>query len=101
MPVLSPKLGKVLVKTTHAKDIDDAFNKIFSEYLELKLNTLQQTIREFEKKWRMSFDEFKKHCKKKTLEANPYSFNTEKTYWEWEEAETLKKHYEEIKKQWI
>ncbi len=32
MPVISPQLGEVLVKTTHSKDINDAFNKIFSEY---------------------------------------------------------------------
>jgi len=37
---MSPKLGEVLVKTTHSKDIDDALSKIFSEYLELKLKTL-------------------------------------------------------------
>lgn len=37
MTVMSPKLGEVLVKTTHSKDINDALNKIFSEYLELKL----------------------------------------------------------------
>jgi len=35
------------------------------------------------------------------LKENTYSFNTEKDYWQWEEAETLKKHYEEIKGQWI
>lgn len=101
MPVMSAKLGEVLVKTTHSKDIDDALNKIFSEYLELKLKKLHQTIEEFEKRWKMSFKEFKRHTKKNTLEANAYSFSTEKDFWEWEEAETLKKHYEEIKMQWI
>jgi len=101
MPILSPKLGEVLVKTTHSKDIDDALNKIFSEYLKLKLKTLQETIVEFQKKWGMTFEEFKKHFKKGTLKENTYSFNTEKDYWQWEEAETLKKHYEEIKGQWI
>jgi len=101
MPVMSPKLGEVLVKTTHSKDIDDALNRIFSEYLELKLKKLQQIIGKFEKKWKMSFEKFKKHIKEKTLKADTYSFNMEKDYWQWEEAETLKKHYEEIKGQWI
>ena len=41
MPIMSPRLGEVLVKTTHSKDINDALNKIFSEYLELKLGALQ------------------------------------------------------------
>ena len=29
MPVMSPKLGEILVKTTHSKDMDDALNKFF------------------------------------------------------------------------
>ncbi len=101
MPVMSPKLGEVLVKTTHSKDIDDALNKVFSEYLELKLKALQEIIDGFQQKWGMSFDEFKRHLKEGTLKEDAYSFNTEKDYWQWEEAETLKKHYEDIKGQWI
>ena len=101
MSIMSPKLSEVLVKTTHSKDIDDALNKIFSEYLELKLKRLQQTIEEFEKKWNMSFEKFKKRIKENTLKADIYSFDTEKDYWQWEEAVTLRKHYEEIKGQWI
>lgn len=100
MPVLAPKLGEVLVKTTHSKDIDDALNKVFSEYLELKVKKLQETIEEFQKKWGMSFDEFGKHLKEGISKGEAYSYNTENDYWQWEEAETLKKHYEEIKKQW-
>ena len=101
MTVMTPKLGKVLIKTTHSKDIDDALNKIFSEYLELKLKTLLETIDGFQKKWDMSFEEFKGHFKEKTLKEDTYSFDAEKDFWQWEEAETLKKHYEEIKRQWI
>lgn len=100
MPAVSPKLGKVLIKTTHSKDINDALNKIFSEYLELKLKALEEVIEKFQKKWGMLFDDFKKHFKEKTLKEDTYSFSTENDFWEWEEAETLKKHYEEIKKQW-
>ena len=98
---MSPKLGDILVRTTHSKDLDDALNKIFSEYLELKLKTLYETINTFQKKWDMSFEEFKKHIKDRTLTKDVYSFDVEKDFWQWEEAETLKKHYEEIKKQWI
>lgn len=70
MPVMSPKLSEVLVKTTHSKDIDDAFNKIFSEYLELKLKTLQEKIDEFQKRWGMNFEKFKKHFAEGTLKEN-------------------------------
>jgi hypothetical protein len=65
------------------------------------LKKLYQTIKEFEKKWNMSFEEFRRRFKENTLEADAYSFSTEKDFWEWEEAETLRKHYEEIKMQWI
>ena len=101
MTVMSPKLGEVLVKTTHSKDINDALNKIFSEYLELKLGALQEIIEGFQKKWGMRFEEFKRHFKEGTLKEDSYSFSAEKDYWQWEETETLKKHYEEIKRQWI
>jgi hypothetical protein len=100
MPVMTPKLSEVLIKTTHSKDIDDALNKIFSEYLELKLKTLLETIDKFQKKWDMSFEGFKRHFKEGTLKQDTYSFDTEKDFWQWEEAETLKKHYDEIKGQW-
>jgi hypothetical protein len=99
MPVMSPKLGEILVKATHSKDIDDALSRIFSEYLELKLNNLQKTIEEFETKWSLNFEDFKKNFKEKTLKEDSFSFSTEKDFWEWEEAETLKKHYEVIQSQ--
>ena len=33
MPAISPKLGEFLIKTTKAKDIDNAFQKIFQTSL--------------------------------------------------------------------
>lgn len=33
MLTISPRLGEFLIKTTNAKDIDDAFHKIFSGYV--------------------------------------------------------------------
>lgn len=101
MPAISPKLGEFLIKTTGSKDIDDAFCKFFLDYLELKLKSLDEIIDGFQKKCGMDFDKFKKNLKEETLKKDIYSFDTEKDFWQWEEAETLKKHYEEIKKQWI
>ena len=51
---MSPKLGEVLIKTTHSKDLNDALNKIFSEYPKLKLKKLLEIINEFQKKWGMT-----------------------------------------------
>lgn len=65
----------------------------------MAIEALQETIDKFQKKWEMSFEEFKRHFKEGTLKEGSYSFSTEKDYWQWEEAETLKKHYEDIKGQ--
>lgn len=100
MPAISPKLGEFLIKATRSKDIDDAFRRVFSDYLALKLETFTETIEAFTKRWGMSFDEFKKHFKEGSLKKDSYSFDTEQDFWEWEEAETLKKHYETLIKQW-
>jgi len=100
MPAISPKLGDFLIKATKSKDIDDAFRRVFSEYLELKLESFMKTIESFKKKWGMSFDDFQKHFKEGTLNKDTYSFDVEQDFWRWEEAETLKKHYEALREQW-
>jgi hypothetical protein len=101
MPTISPKLGEFLIKTTKEKDIDNAFQKVFTEYLELKLEDLEETIDAFQKKWGMSFNEFKERFKSRTLEKDAYSFDVEHDFWQWEESETLKKHYKELRKEWL
>lgn len=101
MPVLSPKLSEILVKSTHARDIDDALNRVISEYLDLKLSSLDKRIDEFKRKWNMDFEHFKSNLKNQTLKVNSFSYNVEYDYWEWEEVETLKQHYNTIKEQWI
>lgn len=51
----------------------------------------------------MNFEEFKRKLKEDISRAGSenYSFETEKDFWKWEEAETLKKHYTEIKDLWM
>ena len=49
----------------------------------------------------MNFDEFSKRSEAKTLGQDPYSYEVESDFWEWEKAETLLKHYGTLKKQWI
>lgn len=100
MPVISPRLGELLIKTTKARDIDYAFEKIFKEYIDLKLKELYTKIKEFENKWNMKFNEFKDNFERGTLPPNTYSFDIEQDFWEWEETETLKNHYESLKKEW-
>jgi len=101
MPVMSAKLSEALVKATLARDINDAFNRVFSEFLDLKLNQLELTITGFQKKWGSTFDEFKKNIKENKLKEDSHSYNVENDFWQWEEAATLKKHYDGIKTQWM
>lgn len=101
MPAISPRLGELLIKTTKAKDIDNAFQKLVTEYLELKLKDLHETIERFQRKWGNSFEEFKERLNSGTLKKDAYSFDVEQDFWQWEEAETLKKHYESLKNEWI
>jgi len=101
MPAISPKLGEFLIKTTKAKDIDNAFQRVFTEYLELTLKDLQETIEKFQSKWELGFEEFKEKMKSGRLKKDVYSFDVEKDLWQWEEVETLKKHYESLKEEWI
>jgi len=100
MPAVSPRLGEFLIKATKARDIDDAFEKVFSEYLTMKIMKLVNVSEGFKKKWCMDFDEFKNRFDKGSLKADSYEFDTERDFWEWEEAETLKSHYEELQEQW-
>lgn len=97
---LSPKISEFLIKTTHSSDIDGALEKVITEYLELKLIKLDEAIDQLQKKWGMSFTAFKEHQKEKNKDNDIYSFEMESDFWEWEEKETLRQHYSQIRDQW-
>lgn len=100
MATVPPKLGASLLKATQARDIDEALSKMYAEYLALKTKDLQQKVRQFEEKWGMSFQEFKQALQEDTLPKDAHDFDTERDFWEWEEAETLKTHYEQLHQEW-
>jgi len=62
--------------------------------IELRMESIREQIAAFESKWGMPFDEFAQHCEEGTLEGDPYAYDVESDYWEWEAAETLLQHYE-------
>jgi len=84
MQAISPKLGEFLVKATHSKDIDDAFRRVFSDYLALKIASLAKTSESFKRKWGMDFDEFQRDFKDGALKKDTYAFDTEQDFWAWE-----------------
>lgn len=100
MPALSPEVGTHLLKATRAQDLDEAFDKVFSEYLALKIANLQATIDRLEEKWNMDFSTFKHRVAEDTLPDDAYGYDVEQDFWQWEEAETLKAHYLQIQEEW-
>ena len=68
--------------------------KVLSEYVDLKIARVRQQIQEFESKWGMTFTEFSERCEEDTLKEDPYSYDVESDYWEWEAAETLLERYQ-------
>jgi hypothetical protein len=49
----------------------------------------------------MNFETFKNKMKEGIPKKDSYSFEVEQDFWKWEEAETLKQHYENLKREWI
>ena len=100
MPTFSPEVGAHLLKATRSKDLDEAFEKVLSEYLELKIAHLEHTTSALEEKWEMDFSTFKRRVAENDLSTDAYSYEVEQDFWEWEEAETLKTHYEQVQEEW-
>lgn len=58
-PPFLPTVGAHLLRATRSQDLDEAFEKVLSEYLELKIATLQETTDRLEEKWGIEFSTFK------------------------------------------
>jgi hypothetical protein len=94
MLALSPQVGELLLKATQSQDLDEALHKILRDYLDLKLSSLSAEIGRLAEKWGCTFAEFKEQTK------GEYTYETEKTFWEWERLETLKSHYQALQERW-
>jgi hypothetical protein len=93
---VSPRLGALLTQVTEVPDLEAALWKVISEYIDLKTARIRQQIQAFESKWGMTFTEFARKCEAGTLDEDPYGYDVESDYWEWEAAETLLEHYENL-----
>jgi len=94
---ISPRSGRLLTGIAETPDFEAALQKILSEYIELKIERLEQDIQDFEAKWGMSFPEFAERCEAGTLGRDPYDYEVEKDFWEWEKAVTLLEHYRKFR----
>ena len=98
MIVLPTRISHVLVEATNEPRVDIALNIVINDFLERRLEEAIKKIEAFEDKWAMTFDEFKERCGHDELpdKSDPYSWEVEEDFREWEAAETLKKHYSHI-----
>lgn len=98
---VSPRIGALLADVTETPVLETALWKFLSDYIELKIHSLEERIHQFETKWDMSFEEFNGRIEADTLEQDPYSYEVERDFWEWEQAETLLQHYQTLEKKWM
>jgi hypothetical protein len=98
---VSPRVGALLTQVTETPDLETALWKVLSEHIDLKTQLLRQRIRAFESKWGMTFEEFSERCEAETLGRDPYAYEAESDFWEWEKAETLLRHYEALQARWM
>ena len=94
---MSPRLGELLTRATQTPDLETALWKVLSEYVDMKIATLKETVARFEQKWGMTLAEFSQRCREGTLDEDIYSWGVEQDFWAWEQAMTLLKHYEALK----
>lgn len=99
--VISPSLGILLTRIADTPDLDTALRKVLADYLVLKIVALRDKVRSFEGKWGMPFADFAEASRTGNLAMDPYSFDVESEFWEWEAAQTLLEHYEELRGQWM
>lgn len=95
MLTLEPKLGAFLLNTTQSSDLQEAFHKVFSEYLSLKISALEKIISDLEKKYTVDYEHFLLFYKSNHDEI------TENDFYLWDETISLLDHYKEIKNNWI
>jgi hypothetical protein len=49
----------------------------------------------------MQFEEFAERCEAQTLGQDPYAYEVESNFWEWEKATTLLQYYEALQARWM
>jgi len=95
-----PKMGVFLTQIAETSDVETALWKILTDYTDLKIRSLRQRIRMFETKWGMRFEEFVVRDVQPPAGPEVYAYEIESDFWEWEEAETLLRHYEDVRARW-
>jgi len=81
--VISKPIHKILTSLTGESRLDVALHLATKELVRLKLQEVERQIDEFENKYSLTFEEFKRAWENDQI-ADKHSYDVEKTYWEWE-----------------
>ena len=95
--VVSKKVERILMDLTGEPEPEVALHMALGDILAHRLEIIQGNLKEFEKKYNMSFADFESAWKKDKLPAK-YSYDVEKDYWEWEGFISRKKKLQELSK---
>ena len=97
---VSPRIGMILTQVTETPNLEAAIWQVLTEYLALKCQDLRTRIDKFESASGMTYQECVAPVEANSLDRDAFSYEVESLHWEWEEAKTLLKHYEELRAQW-
>lgn len=78
---VSPRMGVLLTKIAETPDLEIALWKVITEFLDLKIRSLQNQIQEFEAKWGMPFEEFSECFVAGSLGDDSYAYDVESVFW--------------------
>ncbi len=95
---ISKPLHKILSDLTGEERFDVALHLATKDLLRLKLKETENQIADFEKRYKMPFEKFKKAWEKGQI-AKKFSYEVEKNYWEWEAAVTDQKRLRQMLEQ--
>lgn len=98
--ILPPHIAEGLMRIAKERRPDVALLTIIHDYLNLKLEVIDLRLKKLEEKYGMGFEEFEEACRDGTLNKDVYSYEVEEDYRLWEELVTLKRYYEELRREW-
>jgi hypothetical protein len=87
--IVPKQIYRILTNLTGERRFDMALHLATRDLLKLKLQEIERKIKAFEKRYHMSFGDFKKAWGEGKI-ADKHSYGVEKDYWDWEASVTNK-----------
>jgi hypothetical protein len=95
---IATSITKILMDITGEPKLEPAIMEILKDAVEHRIEKIEGEIRIYEKKYSMSFEEFREKFEKDEIESS-YSYEIEMDYFEWEGLVTRLRKYTDILKQ--